>query len=97
MANLRHASRVILDAPRRRTLESFRVCTFLPRAIDPTPETLEFMKTLLSRSLAVSVLAVACWMLLMGATTKTATPILQPDKLIILSTTDVKGKTSPCG
>lgn len=24
-------------------------------------------------------------------------PILQPDKLVILSTTDVKGKTSPCG
>ena len=24
-------------------------------------------------------------------------PILKPEKLIILSTTDVKGKTSPCG
>ena len=23
--------------------------------------------------------------------------VLEPDKLIILSTTDVKGKTSPCG
>ena len=55
------------------------------------------MKTLLSRSLAVSVLAVTCWLLLAGAATKTATPVLQPDKLIILSTTDVKGKTSPCG
>ena len=26
-----------------------------------------------------------------------ADPILQSDKLVILSTTDVKGKTSPCG
>jgi len=23
--------------------------------------------------------------------------VLEPDKLVILSTTDVKGKTSPCG
>jgi hypothetical protein len=34
--------------------------------------------------------------LLAGAATKAAR-ILEPDKLIILSTTDVKGKTSPCG
>jgi len=27
----------------------------------------------------------------------TRSPVLQPDKLVILSTTDVKGKTSPCG
>lgn len=38
--------------------------------------------------LAVLVLAVA------AAVSDT---IKQPDKLIILSTTDVKGKTSPCG
>ena len=24
-------------------------------------------------------------------------PVMQPNKLVILSTTDVKGKTSPCG
>ena len=30
------------------------------------------------------------------ATTSSGT-VLQPDKLVILSTTDVKGKTSPCG
>jgi hypothetical protein len=34
--------------------------------------------------------------LLAGAASKSA-KVLEPDKLIILSTTDVKGKTSPCG
>jgi hypothetical protein len=34
--------------------------------------------------------------LLAGAATKAA-KVLEPDKLVILSTTDVKGKTSPCG
>ena len=34
--------------------------------------------------------------LLAGAAAK-ASKVLEPDKLIILSTTDVKGKTSPCG
>ena len=36
---------------------------------------------------------------LSGAAAKTtkSAPVLEPDKLIILSTTDVKGKTSPCG
>jgi len=33
---------------------------------------------------------------LAGAATKAA-KVLEPDKLVILSTTDVKGKTSPCG
>ena len=36
------------------------------------------------------------WLVLAGATSGTGA-IQQPDKLIILSTTDVKGKTSPCG
>lgn len=54
------------------------------------------MKTLVSRILATAVLAAIAWLLLAGASPpKTST--LQPDKLIILSTTDVKGKTSPCG
>lgn len=34
--------------------------------------------------------------LLAGAASKGA-PVLQPDKVVVLSTTDVKGKTSPCG
>jgi hypothetical protein len=52
------------------------------------------MKSLATRVLAAAVLAVVSWLLLSAAT---APKILQPDKLIILSTTDVKGKTSPCG
>ena len=52
------------------------------------------MKSLSSRILAVAVLAVLSWLLLASAT---APKGLQPDKLVILSTTDVKGKTSPCG
>jgi hypothetical protein len=35
------------------------------------------------------------WLTLAGAAAPTA--IKNPDKLIVLSTTDVKGKTSPCG
>jgi hypothetical protein len=53
------------------------------------------MKSLTARALA-AVLAVLAVMLIAGAATKSPTT-LQPDKLIILSTTDVKGKTSPCG
>ena len=52
------------------------------------------MRQLASRILAAAVLAMVSWLLLAAATTPR---ILQPDKLIILSTTDVKGKTSPCG
>ena len=51
------------------------------------------MKVLFSRLLAVAILAVLSCLVLAGAAPKT----LQPDKLVILSTTDVKGKTSPCG
>ena len=52
------------------------------------------MRSLASRILAAAVLAVVSCLMLVAATTPR---ILQPDKLIILSTTDVKGKTSPCG
>ena len=48
-----------------------------------------------SRLLAAMVIAMVSWIVLAGATAKA--PVLQPDKLIILGTTDVKGKTSPCG
>ena len=34
---------------------------------------------------------------LFAAATAPQGTTLEPDKLIILSTTDVKGKTSPCG
>ena len=54
------------------------------------------MKSLVSRILATAVLAVIAWIVLAGAAA-TRTPILEPDKLVILSTTDVKGKASPCG
>ncbi len=54
------------------------------------------MKSLATRVLASAVLAaLAC--LLLSAATATKSTILEPDKLIIISTTDVKGKTSPCG
>ena len=52
------------------------------------------MKSLVVRGSASLVLALVGWMMMAGAADA---PILQPDKLIILSTTDVKGKTSPCG
>jgi hypothetical protein len=56
------------------------------------------MKSLASRLLASTVLAAVCWLMLAGAAATTSkSSVLEPDKLIILSTTDVKGKTSPCG
>lgn len=54
------------------------------------------MKVTVTRLLLAVVAAVVTWLALAGATASSG-PILQPDKLIILSTTDVKGKTSPCG
>ena len=53
------------------------------------------MKSFGSRILATAVLAVLA-VLLAGASASKG-PLLQPDKLIIESTTDVRGKTSPCG
>jgi hypothetical protein len=54
------------------------------------------MKTLVSRILATAVLAAIAWLLLAGASPP-KTQIQEPDKLVILSTSDVKGKTGPCG
>jgi hypothetical protein len=54
------------------------------------------MKTLLPRILATAVLAVLAWVLLAGASAPKGNS-LEPDKLVILSTDDVKGKTDPCG
>ncbi len=53
------------------------------------------MKSLVTR-LTAALLALVAVVLLAGAAAKSAT-IASPDKLVILSTTDVKGKTSPCG
>jgi hypothetical protein len=52
------------------------------------------MKSVLSRLVAAAV-AIAIAAALLGA----ASPgkVLEPNKLIILSTTDVKGKNEPCG
>ena len=55
------------------------------------------MKPLASKMLAGLVLAVATWLVLAGAAAPKSAPTHQPSKLVILSTTDVKGKTSPCG
>ena len=40
--------------------------------------------------------ACAVWLMLSGAA-EPRQSVLQPDKLLVLSTSDVKGKTSPCG
>ena len=53
------------------------------------------MKSLTSQVLAGLILAIIAWPLLVGASGSRS--LKQPDKLVILSTTDVKGKTSPCG
>jgi len=55
------------------------------------------MKWSASRIFAAAILAMLCWLALAGASGSKGGALLQADKLIILSTTDVKGKTSPCG
>jgi len=54
------------------------------------------MKDLASRFRAAAVLAILALLALAGANALSDS-IQQPDKLVILSTTDAKGKTSPCG
>ena len=53
------------------------------------------MKSSGARLLASLVLVILAWLTLAAASSKKAD--LQPNKLMILSTTDVRGKTSPCG
>jgi len=55
-----------------------------------------FMKPTFSRLLLTAIAALAAWLVLSAASSSSG-PARQPDKLVILSTTDVKGKTSPCG
>ena len=52
------------------------------------------MKSFLLRLVAVAVV-IATAVALIGAAAPNK--MLEPDKLIILSTTDVKGKNEPCG
>ena len=54
------------------------------------------MKLNLARWCSLAFLALLAWIAVVGAATSSG-PILQPDKLVILSTTDVHGETSPCG
>ena len=53
------------------------------------------MKPLAIRMFAAAVVALIMWAMLAAASAPQGN--LEPDKLIILSTTDVKGRTSPCG
>lgn len=53
------------------------------------------MTSLFSR-LGAAVMALVVVALLLGAA-KPANTVVAPDKLVLLSTVDVKGKTSPCG
>ena len=53
------------------------------------------VKPVISKVLAAMVLAILAWLLLVAAGGSRAP--LEPNKLVILSTTDVKGKTGPCG
>jgi len=54
------------------------------------------MTAIATRLSAAALLTVLAWLTLAGATPTRGAPT-QPDKLVILSTTDVKGKTKPCG
>ena len=67
--------------------------SFRPRAPshEETPDT---MKSLILRLVAAAV-AVGLAAALLGA--PAPSKVLEPGKLIILSTTDVKGKNEPCG
>jgi hypothetical protein len=53
------------------------------------------VKSPFARFASLALLALLAWIAILGATA--TAPILQPDKLVILSTTDVHGETSPCG
>jgi len=54
------------------------------------------MKELATRVRVATALAVLILLAVVGANALSDAE-KQPDKLVILSTTDVKGKTSPCG
>jgi hypothetical protein len=54
------------------------------------------MKSFASRLSASTLVAAIAWLTLAGATAPKP-PVMQPNKLVILSTTDVKGEYKPCG
>jgi hypothetical protein len=53
------------------------------------------MKSLVTR-ITAAIVALVTVVLLAGAAAKSAN-LIEPDKRVILSPVDVKGKTSPCG
>ena len=53
------------------------------------------MKLALSRLSAAALFAIL--LLVISGASGSRGPALHPDKLLILSTSDVKGKTGPCG
>ena len=54
------------------------------------------IKSLASRFVFAALLAFATWLVLAAAGAERSA-VKQADKLVIESTVDVKGKTSPCG
>jgi len=54
------------------------------------------MKSFATRLLASALLAVLAWLALAGAAASKGS-VKSPDKLVILSTSDVKGEIKPCG
>lgn len=54
------------------------------------------MKSWSSSLLGCALLGVLGWLVLAGAST-TKSALKEPNKLVILSTTDVKGEYDPCG
>jgi hypothetical protein len=54
------------------------------------------MKSFTTRLFVSTVAGVLVWLMLAGATA-TKGPIKSPDKLVVLSSTDVKGEYKPCG
>ena len=85
-----HGERVprLPDLPLEATPFAHRSCT-------PIEETSTPMKLPVLRLLAAMV-ALALAAALLGAAAPSG-KVLEPSKLIILSTTDVKGKNEPCG
>ena len=54
------------------------------------------MKPFATRLAASALVAVMAWLTIAGATA-TKPSVMEPTKLVILSTTDVKGEYKPCG
>ena len=55
------------------------------------------MPSVTARVAVATAAALTCALMLAGATPSKSPSTLVPDTLVILSTSDVKGKTSPCG